>query len=473
MMRPRAGAGALIALLGAWLSAGAGCTAPPTRERPPNVILYVADDLGWAELGCYGQAKIRTPHIDAMAAEGLRFTQFYAGAPVCAPSRCTLLTGRHTGHAFIRDNREIQPEGQLPIPDEVVTLGERMQAAGYVTGVVGKWGLGGPGSEGEPNRQGFDHWFGYLCQRQAHNFYPRFLWRNGEKVLLPGNDRGLTGEQYSHDLVVDEALGFIREHSDEPFFLLVADTVPHLAIQVPDDSLAEYEGTWDDPPYEGGKGYLPHPAPRAGYAAMVSRMDRSVGRVLALVDELGLDEDTLVMFTSDNGPTYDRIGGSDSAFFESAGPLRGLKGSVYEGGLRVPLVARWPGHVPAGETTDRVAAFWDVMPTLLQLAGRPVPADLDGESLASTLRGEPVRPRSRPLYWELRGYGGQQAVRSGDWKAVRRDLKSGSTAIELYDLARDAGEREDVAGMHPEIVQRLSALMSAQRSPSEAFPLRW
>lgn len=441
--------------------------------RPPNLVYVLADDLGWAELGCYGQQKIRTPNIDRLAAEGLRFTQHYSGAPVCAPSRCVLLTGLHSGHAYIRDNGEIKPEGQRPIPDETVTVAELLKRAGYATGVFGKWGLGGPGSSGEPNRQGFDEWFGYLCQREAHNFYPDHLWRNGERVELEGNDRGLTGAQYSHDLIADAALDFVRAHKDEPFFLYVPFTIPHLALQVPEDSLEEYRGAWDDPPYEGGKGYLPHPAPRAAYAAMVTRMDRDVGRLVALLEELGLSDATLVMFSSDNGPTYDRIGGSDSAFFESAGPLRGLKGSVYEGGIRVPLVARWPGSVAAGAVSDHVSAFQDVMPTLLELAGAEVPPGLDGISFAPTLLGAGEQRAHDYLYWEFRAYGGQQAVRMGDWKGVIQRMSKGNRELELYDLASDVGETTDVAAAHPEVVARLRAILAEAHVDSALFPLSW
>ncbi len=270
-------------------------------ERRPNIIFIMADDLGWAELGCYGQKKIRTPCLDKMASEGIRFTQHYAGSAVCAPSRCVLMTGMHGGHAFIRSNREVRPEGQLPIPDNLVTIAELLKGVGYATGCVGKWGLGPMGSSGGPLNQGFDHFFGYNCQRHAHNFYPRYLWNDNKKVNLEGNDRGRTGKQYSHDLLEKDALKFIRQNKGQPFFLYVPFTIPHLALQVPEDSLAEYKGKWEDPPYKGGKGYLPHPHPRAAYAAMVTRMDRSVGRILDLLDQLELDENTIIFFTSDIG----------------------------------------------------------------------------------------------------------------------------------------------------------------------------
>ncbi len=453
--------------------AASACVAPPAERAPrrPNLVLIVADDLGYGELGCYGQTKIRTPRIDQLAAEGVRFTQFYAGAPVCAPSRCVLLTGVHSGHSAVRDNFEIKPEGQMALPAEEVTLAERLRAVGYRTGAFGKWGLGAPGSEGAPNAQGFDEFFGYLCQREAHNFYPDHLWRNAERVELEGNSRGLTGAQYSHDLIVDEALSFVRAHADEPFFLYVPFTIPHLALQVPEDSLAEYRGQWDDPPYDGSKGYLPHPTPRAAYAAMVTRMDRDVGRIVDLLAQLELADDTLILFTSDNGPTYDRLGGSDSEFFASAAGLRGLKGSVYEGGLRVPLVARGCGVAQRGASVDDPAAFWDLVPTLCELAGAPLEQPLDGVSLCGVLAGA-ARLGERELYWELPSYaGGQQALRRGDWKAVRRNTKKGASAVELYDLASDRSESRDLARERPALAEELLRAMGDAHRPHARFAL--
>lgn len=444
----------------------AGCaTRAPQPPRPPNVVLIVADDLGWGELGCYGQRRIRTPRIDALAGEGVRFTQFYSGAPVCAPSRCVLLTGRHNGHGAVRDNFEVQPEGQMDLPASEITIAEALREQGYATGCFGKWGLSAPHTEGHPNAQGFDEFFGYICQRQAHDFYPDHLWRNGERVEL---DRA----QYSHDLVANAALEFVRAHREEPFFLYVPFTIPHLALQVPDDSLSEYVGLWEDPPYTGGKGYKPHPTPRAAYAAMVTRMDRDVGRIVDLLAELGLAEDTLVLFTSDNGPTYDRLGGSDSDFFESTAGLRGRKGSVYEGGLRVPLVARWPGRIPAGSTCTLPAAFVDLFPTLASECNAVAPETLDGESLAAALRDPSLATRTRPLYWELAGYGGQQAVRVGDWKAVRREMKKGNESLELYDLSNDPAEERNLALERPEVVAELRAVLEREHVDSPAFPLR-
>lgn len=444
------------------------------ESRPaarPNIILIVADDLGSAELGSYGQKKIRTPHLDRLAAEGIRFTNFYAGSPVCAPSRYVLMTGRHGGHAYIRDNKEVSPEGQWPIPDSTVTIAELLKAQGYATGAFGKWGLGFVGSEGDPNRQGFDLFYGYNCQREAHNFYPTHLWRNDQKIRLEGNTRGLTGRQYSHDLIEAEALRFIRDHQDRPFFLYVPFTIPHLALQVPDDSLAEYVGTWDDPPYDGQNGYLPHPHPRAAYAAMVTRMDRSVGRMLQTLRETGLDRQTIVLFTSDNGPTYDRLGGSDSDFFQSAGILRGYKGSVYEGGIRVPLIARWPGRIGAGRTADLPAAFYDLLPTLVEIGGGRADHPSDGISLVPTLTGRGRQRRHEFLFWDFNGYGGQQAVRLGKWKGVRRQIGKGNRQLELYDLARDPAEQHDVAAANPALVRKIEMIMAANHEPSALFPL--
>jgi arylsulfatase len=445
---------------------------PPVRK--PNIVLILADDLGSHDVGCYGQKKIRTPSIDRLAAEGMRFTQAYAGSPVCAPSRCCLMTGKHGGHAYIRANQEVKPEGQTPIPDSEITLAELLKKEGYATGAIGKWGLGPPGSEGDPLKQGFDFFFGYNCQRHAHSHYPTYLWRNDRRIALEGND-GKTGRQYSHDLFEAEALRFLKEHKDRPFFLYLPFTIPHVAIQVPEDSLAEYKGKWDDPPYQGGRGYLPHPAPRAGYAAMVTRMDRTVGRILDLLKELGLDDNTLVLFSSDNGPAPGGVGGSDSAFFESAGPLRGLKGSVYEGGIRVPLLARWPGKIKAGTVSDHVCYFPDLMPTVMELIGAAgrVPQGIDGVSFAPTLLGRPEKQRlPEYLFWEYTGSGGQQAVRLGDWKGVRTNLHKGNTKIELYNLKDDPSEQRDVADRHPEIVKRIETIMNTARVPSKQFPIK-
>lgn len=446
--------------------------ASAAQAAPPNIVLIMADDLGYGEVGPNGQTKIRTPSLDRMAREGMRLTRFYAGSPVCASSRCVLMTGKHSGHAIVRTNREIQPEGQFPLPDGEVTIAELLKKQGYTTAAIGKWGLGPPGSSGDPNQQGFDLFYGYNCQRHAHNHYPVYLYRNRERETLEGNTAGVTGKHHSHDRFEAEALGFIRENQERPFFLYLPFTIPHLALQVPDDSLAEYRGKWDDPAYEGGKGYLPHPHPRAAYAAMVTRMDRSIGRILDLLQELKLAENTLVLFTSDNGPTYDRLGGSDSDFFESAAGLRGRKGSVYEGGLRVPLLAWWPGKITAGETNDLPCASYDLLPTLCEVAGATPPKETDGLSIVPTLTARGEQQRHPFLYWEFPAYGSQQAVLfDGRYKAVRQQMQRRGPRTELYDLASDPAEERDIAASSPELVKRAEAIFEREHVPSSEFPL--
>lgn len=463
----------------------------------PNVVFIIADDLGYGDLGCYGQKKIRTPNLDRMAAEGMRFTQHYSGCPVCAPSRCVLMTGKHTGHSFIRNNKETKPEGQYPIPDEALTLAEVFKQNGYVTGAFGKWGLGGPGSSGDPLKQGIDRFFGYNCQAHAHNFYPTYLWDNDRKIELknptvekggklpvgadpndPKSYAAYAGTEYSADLIFEQALRFVRENQHRPFFLFVPTTIPHLALQVPDDSLKEYQGQWDDPPYVGGNGYTPHIAPRAAYAAMVTRMDREIGKIVQLVQELGLDERTIFVFTSDNGPAPAKLAGTDSEFFESAGGLRGFKGSIYEGGMREPCIVRWKGTIAPGTTSDRVTGFEDWLPTFADILGTSLPANevIDGFSMAPALLGKPQEPRPF-LYREFPAYGGQQAVRIGDWKGVRQNLlPRGKKApppdmkIELYDLKNDPAESKDVAASHPDIVAQIEKVMREQHVPSTEFP---
>jgi arylsulfatase A len=459
----------VLALFAAFLCTG---LAHAGDAKKPNIIFILADDLGYAELGCYGQQKIRTPHLDKMAAQGLRFTQHYSGNAVCAPSRCVLMTGLHSGHAYIRTNKETKPDGQQPIPADTVTIARLLRGAGYATGMIGKWGLGMHDSTGAPHKHGFEHFFGYYCQRHAHNHYPTFLWRNAEKAPLEGNPGGATGKQHAHDLFEQEALDFIRKHKGQPFFLYLPFTIPHVALQVPEDSLAEYKGQWQDPPYKGGKGYQPHPHPRAAYAAMVTRMDRTVGRILALLGELGLDEDTIVLFSSDNGPTHDGAGGSDSVFFRSAGLLRGFKGSLFEGGVRVPMIVRWPGKTQPGRTSDHISGFQDVLPTLCEIAGAKTPANLDGISFLPTIVGTGEQRKHEFLYWEFPSYGGQQAVRLGDWKAIRQNLLKGDSKMQLFNLAKDIGETTDVAAQHPDIVERMRSIMREQHRPSKVFPFK-
>lgn len=458
------------------------------KSSHPNIVLIVADDLGYNELGCYGQKIIRTPNIDSIAAEGVRLTDFYSGNAVCAPSRCCLLTGKHPGHAYVRNNgdpRDLQPlaakfgwefPGQNPIPAGEVTLAEVLKQKNYATGAMGKWGLGHFGTTGDPNLQGFDLFYGFNCQRHAHNHYPKFLWRNRTKEQLPGNDRTLHGETYSQDKFVEVALDFVKQHKDQPFFLYLPFAVPHLSIQVPNESVEEYKKTIAEAEYT-HRGYLKHPFPRAGYAAMITHMDAGVGELLKLLKELKLDDNTLVIFTSDNGPTYDRLGGSDSDFFESNKPFSGLKGSLREGGIRVPFVARWPKQIPQGTVSDHPAAFWDILPTIAEVTGTTAPKDIDGVSFAPTLLGKSDQQKPSPfLYWEFAAYGGQQAVRMGKWKGLRENmLKRGNATpfkTALYDLHADPAESRDVAAEHPDVVKQIETIMREQRTPSQKFGFR-
>ncbi|MGQ9591151.1 MAG: arylsulfatase [Planctomycetota bacterium] len=481
---------AVLAIAGTLASVSISSAGEPLR---PNVVLFLADDLGLGDVGAYGQEKIRTPNVDRMAAEGVRFLSAYAGNAVCAPSRCVLLTGKHPGHAWIRDNREVKPEGQEPLRADETTIAELLRTEGYATAAVGKWGLGPPGSEGDPLRQGFERFFGYNCQRHAHNHFPTYLYRDREKVPLgnpefsayeklpeganledPATYARFGGSDYAPDRFAEEALRFIRENRERPFFLYYATTVPHLALQVPADSLAEYEGRWTDPPYAGDRGYLPHRRPRAAYAAMVTRLDRDVGRVLRLLEELRLDERTICIFTSDNGPAHGGTGGSDSEFFRSGRGLRGLKGSLYEGGIRVPFIVRWKGRIRPGSVSDRVVGFEDLLPTILELAGagRSIPPGLDGVSCAPCLFGREQPPRPF-LYREFPGYGGQQSLRLGRWKAIRTALgrSPAPPPLELYDLEADPGETKDVAGAHPEVIAEIEAILRREHERSERFPL--
>lgn len=464
------------------------------EKRPPNIVLILADDLGYAELGCFGQKKIRTPHLDQLAAEGMRLTQHYSGNAVCAPSRCVLLTGKHPGHAWVRDNSEMQPEGQKPIPDSEVTLAERLRLLGYATGAFGKWGLGGPGSEGDPMNQGFDRFFGYNCQRHAHSYYPGYLWSNSERVPLnndppiPGHAKlaadsdpddaksydAFKGVDYAPDRIREAALQFIRDHETKPFFLYYPTPLPHVALHVPDEELKPYlELGWNDPPFTADKGgYTPHFTPRAAYAAMISRMDSDVGLILQELKNRGLDENTIVVFSSDNGTTHlERE--VDYKFFDSVGNLRGLKGSLYEGGIRVPTIVRWPGHVSPGSSSDFVSGFEDWMPTLLDVAESENPGHVtgDGVSLMQVLTSG-VQPDRPFLYREFPGYGGQQSIRQGRWKAIRQKMNQGKIDTELYDLSVDPSEATDLAAKNPEVVQQLEQAMDKARFSSELYPLK-
>jgi arylsulfatase A len=457
------------------------------NEAPPNIVFILADDLGYAELGSYGQRRIRTPRLDRMAAEGMRFTQFYAGSTVCAPSRAAFLTGLHTGHGYVRDNygtgthADDDEKGQYPLPPDHPTLARALKARGYATAMVGKWGLGGPGTTGVPNKQGFDFFFGYLDQRQAHNYYPTHLWRNEERFPLrnrwfsphqkhegdpndPAAYEKYRGSDYSVDFMTREAEGWLRANASKPFFLYFAPTIPHLALQVPEAALKEYEGRFPETPYLGDRQYLPNRTPRATYAAMITYLDAQVGRILDTLEEIGADQRTLVIFTSDNGaiPSI-----SPAEFFESNKPLRGQKTNLYEGGIRVPMLARWPGHVRAGSTSDHVSANWDMWATFAELGAAEAPKQTDGIAMVATLLGRGGQRQHQSLYWEFHAQGASQAVRMGRWKGIRRDiLKQTDAPIELYDLERDISETTDAARANPDVVKRIAALMERSRTPA-------
>jgi len=469
----------------------------------PNIVFIMADDLGFSELGSYGQKKIKTPRLDRLAAEGMRFTHNYAGNAVCAPSRCVLMTGKHPGHAIVRNNRSMKPEGQYPIPASEVTLAEMLDKEGYVSGAFGKWGLGNTESTGDPNDQGFNRFFGYNCQAKAHTYYPPSLWSDqdlfpldnsppipGHASLPKGADPNdprsydiFKGQDYSPDRINGQALAFLRKNKDRPFFLYYPTIIPHVALQIPDGDLKPYLAEhWNDPPFtrSNGYGYTPHFTPRAAYAAMITRLDTYVGKVLDLLDELKLSDNTIVVFTSDNGTTHlkEEV---DYDFFESVKPLRGLKGSLYEGGVRVPLIVRWPGKVKPGTTSDFTTGFEDWMPTLHEMVGgkNKLPDGIDGVSIVPTLMGKKQKPRPF-LYREFSGYGGQQAVWMGQWKGVRQEMinrqgKKGKgrdpLQIELYDLDKDISESTDVAALHPEIVKQIRKIMTEQHTPSDEFKI--
>lgn len=445
---------------------GPAVATPPLAgaDRKPNIIFILADDLGYGDLGCYGQKRLRTPNIDRLASEGMRFTDFYAGSTVCAPSRCVLMTGLHTGHAFIRGN------GKDNLRPGDVTVAEVLRRSGYTTALIGKWGLGHEGSSGVPTRQGFDYFYGYLDQHHAHNYYPSFLVRNEDRVELPNvvPDEGRYGQgvaskkaKYSHDLLAEEALAFIDRSRDRPFFLYLALTIPHAnneagkkGMEVPDHG-----------PYAEKK----WPEAEKGFAAMVTRMDRDVGRILSRLEEHGIANDTIIFFTSDNGPH--REGGHDPDSFDSNGPLRGIKRDLYEGGIRVPMIVRWPGRVEAGSTSRFAGAFWDVLPTLAELAGTgtAVPEGIDGISFAPELLGRKEEQKKHDhLFWVFYERRGARAVRMGRWKAVEQPLHA---PIRLFDLEEDIGEENDLAGKRPDIVGRARDIMDKAYTPSKRWKL--
>jgi arylsulfatase A-like enzyme len=470
----------------------------------PNIILILADDLGYGDLGCYGQEKIETPHLDQLAATGMRFTRHYSGSPVCAPSRCVLLTGMHSGHAYIRGNDEWGErgdvwdyramiadstlEGQRPLPAGTTTLGTLLQATGYRTGMVGKWGLGAPHTDGIPNRQGFDFFCGINCQRQAHTYYPVHLYLNEQRLYL-GNDTvaphsGLEPgadpydpESYSRfslaayapDVMFSQMIRFIEDAGEEPFFLYWASPIPHVALQAPARWVDYYvQKLGEEEPYLGDNGYFPCRYPHATYAAMISYLDERIGQLVEILKEEGKYENTLILFTSDNGPTYN--GGTDSPWFHSAGPFKSEQGwakaFLHEGGIRVPMVASWPGQIMPGTASDHLSAFWDLLPTLCEAAGAGIPEGIDGISFLPELLGNGDQQEHPFMYWEFPASGGQQAVRMDRWKAIRKDIRQGNMELELYDLEKDPREQDNVAAEQPELIRRMELIMEQEHETS-------
>lgn len=475
-------------------------------EKKPNIIFILGDDLGYADLGCYGQKIIETPNIDNLAGNGVRFTNYYSGAPVSAPSRCVLLTGKHSGHAYIRGNHEWSErgdvwdfvkmeqdpslEGQYPIPGNTVTFSKMLQQEGYKTACIGKWGLGAPYTEGVPNKQGFDLFFGYNCQRQAHTYYPQHLWRNEEIVKL-GNQftiprtTELDGDKdpykiesyarynlkdYAPALMLEEALSFIRSAGDKPFYLHFTTIIPHVPLQAPAEWVEKYRTKiGDEEPYLGTNGYFPCRYPMATYAAMVSYLDYQVGQIVEELKKLGLYENTIIIFTSDNGPVT--IGGSRSEYFQNAKPFNQsasrLKGTVFEGGIHVPLIVSWPAKVKEARTTDHICAAYDFFPTFCDIAGAEKPDSLDGISILPVIVNKGSQQKHDHLYWEYPERRGQQAVRMENWKGIRDSTKNGNMKIELFDLKNDFAEETNVAVAHPDVVKKIEQIMAEEHRKPE------
>ncbi len=453
-----------------------GCQQRGTKDTLPNIIYFIADDLGYGDLSCMGQEKFRTPNIDRLAAEGMLFTQHYSGSTVCAPSRSALMTGQHTGHTPIRGNKSVSPEGQWPIEDETFTLAELLKQKGYVTGGFGKWGLGGPGTEGDPVFQGFDVFFGYNCQGKAHNYYPRHLWDNLQKVILHENE-GTQEGIYAPNLIHEKAIEFIETNKEKPFFLFYPNVIPHAELFAPEEYMKmfrgkflpekEYQGYDEGPKFRDGP-YGSQPESHAAFAAMITLLDDQVGEVIDKIAELGLSENTLVIFTSDNGPHLE--GGADPDYFNSNGIYTGYKRDLYEGGIRVPAIAWWPGKIAANSQTNHLSAFWDVYPTLAELTGQEIHDSVDGISFLPTLLGKEGQQEHEYLYWEFHEKNGRQAIRKGDWKLVRYDVFSpDKTTTELYNIAEDPAETKNIAEENQAITEELLRLMEGARTESPVF----
>jgi arylsulfatase A-like enzyme len=451
-------------------------------QQKPNVIYIYADDLGYGELGCYGQQKVSTPNLDKLAAQGMKFTQHYTGAPVCAPARAMLMTGKHSGHAYIRGNYELgQHEdslegGQMPLFEGAFTVAKLMKQAGYVTGAIGKWGLGMWYSTGDPNKQGFDYFYGYLDQKQAHNLYPTHLWENGKWDSLrnrpfTGHARiaenspdsvfeSFRGKDYALTKMGDKTIEFLKKNRDKPFFLYLPYTSPHLALQVPKEALNEYIGKFPEKPYYGDKGYTPVKYPLATYAAMITYLDKQVGRVMDMLKELGLEKNTIVMFSSDNGPTFD-VGGVDAKFFNSTAGLRGLKQDLYEGGIREPFIVKWPGKVKPGSVSDHISAQFDLMATLADITKQRIPST-DGISFLPVLTGQKQKAHDY-LYFEFPEKSGQVAIRMGKWKGVKSNMKTDRNATwEIYDLDKDPGEKTDLAASQIALAKQFEEILKKE-----------
>lgn len=446
--------------------------------KKPNIIFILADDLGYADLSCYGQKRFQTPNLDRLAQQGIKFTNHYSGSPVCAPSRSSLMTGLHSGHTYVRGNKEVKPEGQWPLPAEAYTLTGMLKSAGYVTGVFGKWGLGAPGSEGAPEKQGVDTFFGFNCQRLAHNYFPEYLWDNGTKVFLPGNTGSSKGD-YAPEMIHKKALQFLDDNRDKSFFLFYPITMPHAELVAPEKYMALYRGKFLPEKHFAGVDegetfrqgpYGSQPEAHAAFAAMVHLLDEQVGGIVEKVAALGLDENTLIIFSSDNGPHLEA--GADPDYFDSNGILRGYKRDLYEGGMRVPMIARWTGKIKPGQVSQHISAFWDVMPTLADLLEIRLPKKTDGISYLPTLLGDPKNQKKHDhLYWEFHEMGGRMALRKGGWKLVQYDVgKNPPGAFELYNLEDDPSEINNLAKKYPKRVEELKTIMLSARVPNKDFP---
>ncbi|MFR9620539.1 MAG: arylsulfatase [Rikenellaceae bacterium] len=454
------------------LSVGALAMAAPALvqaapSKTPNVIYILADDLGYADIGCYGQKIMATPNLDRMAKGGIQFMQHYAGCTVSAPSRCALMTGKHTGNTHVRGNMGVDnSDGRVydtTLPADEITVAELFKQRDYTTACIGKWGLGGPGTEGHPNAQGFDYFYGYLGQGYAHSYFPLFLHENETEVELGG-------KSYSHDLVEDKAMAFITENKDNPFFIYLTFTLPHAELLLPDEYMTKFLDKLgpESPFVNNGGTYSSQEQPHAAFAAMVERLDVSVGRINDLLKELGIDENTLVIFASDNGAHEE--GGADPKYFNSTGIYRGVKRDFYEGGIRVPMIAYWPGVVPAGVQNNEMSTFWDFMPTVAELIKVKTPACSDGISILPTLMGKKQKQTHDHLYWEFHEQGGKQCVRKGDWKLIRFQVKNpNKTYYEMYNLANDPSEKNNVVNQNPELKAELIAIMDSSRTESEIF----